>query len=166
MCSTVHITQGNSNPSCLWNMISRRIVQRNIILLFWCSVRRGAAARISTTLAVWFKIYWISNKFCLPVENILDQTKFGHKGLSTCRGRKLRHRTNVRGEDRSTITGSLKLDKRNHGRGAIVFINCIITEVLPTPCRILGTCDQAWSSKAWRDLWFQTFHELCLLQWP
>lgn len=45
-------------------------------------------------------------------------------------------------EETGIITGLLKLDKRNHGRGATVFINYVIAEVFLTLCRIPGTCDQ------------------------
>lgn len=45
-------------------------------------------------------------------------------------------------EETGIMTGFLKLDKRNHGRGATVFINYVIAEMFLTLCRIPGTCDQ------------------------
>lgn len=83
-CFLQYIWLRETNPSCLWSMVWKGILWRNIIWFCWCLVRVGAAARTSTTHAVCFKIYWSSKKFYLPLEHILDQTKFGHKDLSTC----------------------------------------------------------------------------------
>lgn len=132
MCAAEHMTQGNSDPSCL-QMNSSKEYKFILLMLSkdWsCSKNQHNSCFLIQNLLNFKEVlfntwFWIIRtldiRVCLRI-----------------RGRKCDHRTNVRGGDRNIITRLFKLDKRNHGTTAIEFINCVIAEVVPTPCRMFG----------------------------
>lgn len=127
MCSAVHMTQGKSLCFLFVKYDMKRNSSKEYNFLFlMLSKDRSCSKNQQNSCCLIKKFTEFQRRFIYHLKTLWIRQNLVIRVCLHIGGRKWDHRTNIRGGEKNTIMGSLKLDKRNHGRSAIVFINCVL----------------------------------------